>query len=63
MYFARIHPLSFDLALMMCLQNSQGKENRLKVVVMFVNFSLRNLEARTEISLLTPGNLLLSCSL
>ena len=44
-------------------QNPQAKENHLKVEAMFVSFALRNLDARTEISLLTLGNILLSCPL
>lgn len=42
-------------------QNPQAKENHLKVEAMFVSFALRNLDARTEISLLTLGNILLLC--
>jgi len=43
-------------------QNPQAKENHLKVEAMFVSFALRNLDARTEISLLTLGNIAFASS-
>jgi hypothetical protein len=43
-------------------QNPLARENHSKVEVMFVSFALLNLDARTEISLLTLGNLLLFLS-
>jgi hypothetical protein len=39
-------------------QNPLARENHSKVEVMSVSFALLNLDARTEISLLTLGNLL-----